>query len=155
MQKKTESSNYEKMKRSMSKVFLQYPQEKMIEKFSLEADKDYLYVWFFGRKYRINRSTGEVQWSEDSFCSVQEAGYNEAMTIYDVLCNAKDTCHLSHEFVNINTFTTVKTGTLNLGSGFFQNTADFFICRSWRTKTRRTICTMRPLCSPSPISLNG
>ena len=63
----TVTSNYEKMKRSMSKVFLQYPQEKMIEKFSLEADKDYLYVWFFGRKYRINRSTGEVQWSEDSF----------------------------------------------------------------------------------------
>ena len=40
----TVTSNYEKMKRSMSKVFLQYPQEKMIEKFSLEADKDYLYV---------------------------------------------------------------------------------------------------------------
>ena len=80
----TVTSNYEKMKRSMSKVFLQYPQEKMIEKFSLEADKDYLYVWFFGRKYRINRSTGEVQWLEDSFCSVQEAGYNEAMTKADI-----------------------------------------------------------------------
>ena len=36
------TSNYKKMKKSMSKVFLQYPQEKMIEKFSLEADKDCL-----------------------------------------------------------------------------------------------------------------
>ena len=133
----TVTSNYEKMKQSMSKVFLQYPQEKMIEKFSLESDRDYLYLWFFGRKYRISRSTGIVQWSEDLFQTAQEADYNEAMTIYDVLCNAKDTCHLSHEFVNINTFTTVKTGTLNLGSGFFQNTADFF---NGKTKELEKAC---------------
>ena len=52
--------------------------------------------------------------------------HNEAMSIYDVLCYSKDRCHLSHEFVNINSLSSVRTGNLSQNSGFFQNTADFF-----------------------------
>ena len=46
--------------------------------------------------------------------------------IYDVLCYSKDRCHLSHEFININSLSSVRTGNLSTSSGFFQNTADFF-----------------------------
>ena len=42
------------------------------------------------------------------------------------LCYSKDRCHLSHEFVNINSLSSVRTGNLSPNRGFFQNTADFF-----------------------------
>ena len=52
MEIKNRASNYEKMKDQMAEVFLQYDQEKMIQKFELEHDKSYLYLYFIGRKYR-------------------------------------------------------------------------------------------------------
>ena len=120
-------TNYEKTKISMANIFLQYDQKAMIKKFSLEHDPDWLSLTFVNRIYRINRQTGSVQWSNDAFETVYEADYNEAMTIYDVLCYSKDRCHLSHEFVNINSLSSVRTGNLSPNRGFFQNTADFFI----------------------------
>ena len=119
-------TNYDKTKISMERVFLQYDQEAMIHKFSLKHDSDWLYLTFVNRIYRINRKTGNVQWSDDHFKTVFEADHNAAMTIYDVLCYSKDGCHLSHEFVNISSLSSVRTGNLSQNSGFFQHTADFF-----------------------------
>ena len=119
-------TNYDKTKISMARVFLQYDQDAMIQKYSLEHDSDWLYMMFVNRPYRINRNAGSVQWSDNDFETVHDADHNEAMTIYDVLCYAKDGCHLSHEFVNINSLSTVHTGNLSQDSGFFQNTANFF-----------------------------
>ena len=119
-------TNYDKTKNSMAHVFLQYDQATMIHKYSLKHDSDWLYITFVNRIYRINRKTGNVQWSDNDFEAVHEANHNEAMSIYDVLCYSKDKCHLSHEFVNINSLSSVRTGNLSQNSGFFQNTADFF-----------------------------
>lgn len=94
-------SNYETMKDRMSSHFLEYDQEKMIRKFALEHDEKYLYIFFVGRKYRINRITGGITWSVDEFQTEENANYNEAMTIYDVLCNSKEYCHPAHEWVHI------------------------------------------------------
>ena len=119
-------TNYDKTKISMAHVFLQYDQATMIHKYSLDYNSDWLYITFINRTYRINRKTGSVQWSDNDFETVHEANHNEAMTIYDVLCYSKDRCHLSHEFVNINSLSSVRTGNLSPNRGFFQNTADFF-----------------------------
>ena len=119
-------SNYEKAKISMARVFLQYDQAAMIHKYSLEYDSDWLYITFVNHIYRINRKTGNVQWSNHNFETVYESDYNETMTIYDVLCYSKDGCHLANEFVNINSLSTIMTGNLSQNSGFFKNIADFF-----------------------------
>ena len=119
-------SNYEKTKLSMANVFLQYDQDTIIAKFSLKHDPSWLYLSFVKRIYRINRKSGNVQWSEDDFKTVCEADYNESMTIYDVLCYSKDECHLAHKFVNVGSLSTVQTGNLSSNNGFFQNTADSF-----------------------------
>ena len=89
-------SNYEKAKISMARVFLQYDQAAMIHKYSLEYDSDWLYITFVNHIYRINRKTGNVQWSDHNFETVYESDYNETMTIYDVLCYSKDGCHLAN-----------------------------------------------------------
>lgn len=90
-------SNYEITKRKMAKAFAQYDQEKMAEKFHLPSDSTYLYIRFLNRSYRIRRADGTVSLQEDG----TEAGFNEAMTLYDVLCNSKEDCAVSGEFVTI------------------------------------------------------
>ena len=130
-------NNYEKTKFSMARVFLQYDQSAMIHKYSLEHNSDWLYITFVNRIYRINRKTGSVQWSDNDFEMVHEADHNAVMTIYDVLCYSKNECHLSHEFVNISSLSSVRTGNLSQSSGFFQNTADFF---NGKTTELRNAC---------------
>lgn len=117
-------SNYEKMKNEMAGVFLRYDQEQMIRRFSLESDAGYLYIPFVGRNYRIDRHTGMVQQVDEA--ATQEADYNEAMTIYDVLCYAKANCRPAGVFVNMNGLSSVQTGSLSRGGSFFQKTIDFF-----------------------------
>lgn len=92
------TNNYEITRDRMRLKFLDYNQPKMIEKYHLKSDEDYLYIDFMGRSYRIGRLTGKVEWSGDSFQTSAEAGFNESMTIYDILCYAKDDCHLSGRF---------------------------------------------------------
>lgn len=92
-------SNYEITKQKMQKHFLDYDQEKMIAKFGLAHDDGYLYIRFVGRSYRISRRTGLVEWSEDGFLHTTEGNYNEAMSIYDLLCCSKPDCALSGTFV--------------------------------------------------------
>lgn len=94
-------SNYEIMRNQMRKEFIKYDQEKMIQKFKLNFDEDFLYLDFMCRNYRINRKNGIVEWTKDCFHSVIEADYNESMTIYDVLCYSKDNCQLSGNFCPI------------------------------------------------------
>ncbi len=60
-------SNYEITKRRVQGDFLKYNQEKMIRKFALNFDEDYLYIKFIGHLYRINRKSGFLEWSEDRF----------------------------------------------------------------------------------------
>lgn len=122
MEKRT--SNYEKMKNEMASTFLRYDQEQMICKYSLKFDDAYLYIPFVGRDYRIDRHTGAVQQVNGAL--TQEADYNEAMTIYDVLCYAKSGCHPAGTFVNMNSLSSVRTGSLSESGNFFQKTIDYF-----------------------------
>lgn len=94
-------SNYEIMRDQMQTEFLKYDQMNMIRKFHLEYDEQYLYLMFVKRKYRINRSSGKVEWSEDEFIHTTAADYNEAMSIFDVLCYSKHNCHLSGRYNNL------------------------------------------------------
>ena len=123
---KAETSNYEKMKNDMAKVFLKYDRETMIRKFDLSYDENFLYLVCLDRNYRISCQTGQVSWSEDGFRTEESAGYNEAMTIYDVLCSSKEDCRLLGEWVNVNSLPAVLGGNLKKGGDFFQHAADYF-----------------------------
>lgn len=128
------TSNYEIMKNQMSAEFLKYDQNKMTMKFSLSHDEQYIYIRFVGREYRISRLTGRVAWSEDHFRTETEADYNEAMTIYDVLCYSKENCTLAGKFCSTN----MLKGTVQSigGSGsFFQKSADQFAGKTDQLQT--------------------
>jgi hypothetical protein len=118
-------SNYEQMKKQMQSHFLEFDQEKMIQKFSLACDEDWLYLNFVGRPHRVNRRTGLVEWSDNGFADAVEADYNGAMSVYDVLCCSKDECRLSGEFVSVNNLPGIVAGARS-GSGMFDGSARYF-----------------------------
>ena len=87
--------NYEYMKEKMQQQFLKHDQAVMIRKSGLRHDAQYLYLECLERAYRISRTNGVVDWTEDGFATCCTTNYNEAMSIYDVLCCSKDNCGLS------------------------------------------------------------
>lgn len=90
--------NYKQMRDQMRPQFLTFDQEEMIRRFHLDFDADYLYIRFCGRLYRIGRTTGVVEWSEDQFKTCILGDFEESMTIYDLLCCSKPGCSLSGEY---------------------------------------------------------
>lgn len=108
------ANNYETMKLQMRDEFLKYDQAAMIEKFGLGRDDENIYITFFGTEYAVDRKTGDVR-SEHG-----EAGYNEVMTIYDVLCYSKPYCKASGRMVNIGSLSTIQGGSMKReGDGLF------------------------------------
>ena len=75
-------SNYELTKRRMAQKFLEYDQEEMIRRFRLDSGEDWIGVRLLGRVHEISRTEGIVYVLEGG--ERVEAGFNEAMTIYDV-----------------------------------------------------------------------
>ena len=92
-------SNYELTKGRMARRFLDYDQEEMIRRFRLDSDRDWIRVRLLGRTYEISRAEGTVYAAADG--GRTEAGFNEAMTLYDVLCGAKRDAALSGELVKV------------------------------------------------------
>ena len=116
-------SNYDKARDATAAAFLRYDQETMIRKFGLAHDEDALYISFVARDYRVDRRTGTVTWASDPS---HTASYNEAMSIYDVLCDAKPLCHLSHQWVNVASLCSIQGGTLAKDGDFVKNSCAQF-----------------------------
>ena len=83
--------------------FLTYDQQKLIRKFGLQADAQYLYVQLVQKLYRIDRNTGDLQYQEaEKWCDGNT--YEEVMTLLDLLCDSRDDRHLSGRWQNMQTF---------------------------------------------------
>lgn len=121
------TSNYELSRQRASEAFLKYDQAAMIQKFNLRADEDYLYITFFASEYRIGRFSGVVEGSDDGFATVVPGSFDESMSIYDVLCNAREDCHLTGDFVMTNSLPgIVYTTGSGVGDGMYREYARYF-----------------------------
>lgn len=119
-------SNYEITKRRVQGEFLKYNQEEMIHKFSLKSDEKYLYIKFIGHLYRIDRKTGFLEWSEDGFVTCTEGNFNEALTIYDLLCDSKDNCQAAGDYINLKSLSALQSSSKKLGDGLFDGKDKIF-----------------------------
>ena len=97
-----------------------------MQKFSLKADENYLYITFIGHSYRICRKSGYLEWSEDNFVTCVEGDFNEALTIYDLLCDSKENCHAANDFINLNSLSTLQSSSKKLGDGLFHGEDKIF-----------------------------
>ena len=85
-------SNYDITLSRMPGEFLKYNQQRMIRMFCREHDAQYLYLRLLDRRYRVSRAAGTIEWEDEGVW--QHAGFLDAMTIYDLLCCAKDSASL-------------------------------------------------------------
>lgn len=85
-------SNYERQVDIARDLFLAFDQEKLIRKYGLQHDADYLYLPYIGQKYRICRKTGRIDEPETRGSSVYRECrvYTKVMAICDVLCGGND-----------------------------------------------------------------
>jgi len=87
------------------RIFLEYDQERMIRKFHLDADGQYIYLTYLNTSCRISRTTGGI---EERICGTwQECrDFNTVMTVYDLLCYHKGETApaLSHQWCAAGTF---------------------------------------------------
>lgn len=80
--------NYDLQVDIARRIFLEYDQERMIRKFCLKADNQWIYLTYLNSPCRISRQTGSVEehiqniWQE---CR----NYSTVMTVYDLLCYHK------------------------------------------------------------------
>ncbi len=92
-------NNYEMTKDRTREVFLTYDQDKMIERFGLSADGHLMEFMFMGTRCRVNRDTGTVKCADELTDEFREADFNEAMTVYDLLCGSSENACPAGEFV--------------------------------------------------------
>ena len=90
-------TNYELTLERMPAEFLKYDQRRMIDGFHLEHDAAYLYLPFLARRYRVGRQSGVIEWTENG-TDYFPGGFEDSMTVYDLLCCAKEGRSLSGRF---------------------------------------------------------
>lgn len=118
-------TNYEQTRDKAQFLFLQHDQSAMIEKFHLKHDEKYIYINFVGREYRIDRSIGKIEWSEDGYRHVTQGNFDETLSIFDLLCCSRKGCCLSGRFARINNLkgTVYSSG---LGDDLFRSSVKYF-----------------------------
>lgn len=94
-------SNYIKTRDKMEREFVRYDQEQMIRKFQLDHTPEFLFINFAGEKYRVSRLTGRVELCLPHEAGFIHAGFNESMTIFDVLCCSKPGCRLCGDYATV------------------------------------------------------
>ena len=66
--------NYEKQVYTGRKLFLKYDQDKLIEKYGLKHDEEYLYLKYIGTEYRVSRSDGSIEYIADGIWKIAAGG---------------------------------------------------------------------------------
>lgn len=80
--------NYAIQAGQAKKRFLTYDQEKLITRFRLEYDAQYLYFTMLGEPYRLNRKSGDLERKQGVW--LDGNSFEEVMTALDILCDARD-----------------------------------------------------------------
>ena len=96
------ADNYKIQLQNAQKFFLTYDQEKLIEKFHLQADENFLYFTMFSSPYRLSRHTGQLERLSGAW---QDANtFGEVMTALDILCDSKDDRFLTGRWASTQVF---------------------------------------------------
>ena len=105
--------NYEIQLANAQKFFLTYDQEKLIRKFRLQSDENYLYITMFSTPYRLNRRSGKLERFAGDW---QDANtFGEVMTLLDILCDSRDDRYLTGRWASTQQFGKhIHTGLLEL-----------------------------------------
>lgn len=121
-------SNYELAKERAREYFLKYDQNEIISKLPIRADGNYLRFSFFESDCRVERSSGRVECFNPLSGTFQDAEFNEALTVYDLLCNSQKGAVPFGEYISISGLSRLQSATWNgtLNTEAFQSDANRF-----------------------------
>jgi len=105
---KPERDNYEIAKVKARNYFLTFSPEEIESRPFISHDGGHYYLSLAGQNCRTDRAGGLVE-LQSSGGSWQEAGFNAALTVYDLLCWSKPDALPSGEFVSISHLNNVFT----------------------------------------------
>ncbi len=95
--------NYQIQVRQAQARFLTYDQDRLIRKFDLRHDEDYLYLPMLARQYRISRTSGNTEkWAAGRWADANS--HSEVMTLLDLICDSKEDRHISGRWKNMGSF---------------------------------------------------
>ena len=97
------TDNYAIQASQAKKRFLTYDQERLIAKFCLQCDDEYLYVNLLCKQYRLDRKTGGLEYREGDTWRDGNS-YEEVMTLLDLLCDSRDDRRISGRWKNMQSF---------------------------------------------------
>lgn len=96
------ADNYKIQFQNAQKFFLTYDQEKLIEKFRLKHDENFLYVTMYGSSYRLCRHTGSLERFQETWVDANTFG--EVMTLLDILCDSRADRFLTGKWMSTQMF---------------------------------------------------
>lgn len=114
-------NNYELSRDRAQTYFLRFDQQKIADTWNLSIDADFLYVTFFDRDYQICRKTGSVLRISDK----TPAGFEEVLSIFDLLCHEGDCKFLSGRFAPVNSLKH-RPRAIGVDNGFYSKIAAEF-----------------------------
>ena len=115
MKKQNLQSNYDSQVDVGRRIFLEYDQERLIHKFLLDADEQWIYLIYMNTPCRISRESGQIdEFRDDAWTECRN--YSTVMTIYDLLCyhQGPNAPVLFHQWCTVGTF--IVTGVSDTGT---------------------------------------
>lgn len=97
------------------RIFMGYDQQRLIRKFSLQADERWICLTYLNTPCRISRTDGKIEELSDGTWA-ECRNFSTVMTIYDLLCyhQGENAPVLFHEWCTVGSF--VVTGVTNTGT---------------------------------------
>lgn len=81
-------NNYVIQAAQARKLFCAHDLDAVVRAHKLRADADFLYLRLLGEDYRVSRTDGHIM-RQESGVWVPADGFDETLTIFDLLCDAK------------------------------------------------------------------
>ena len=103
--------NYELQRQAAARTFLTYDIEKIAQTFGLALDETALYFPMLNTPHRLLRGTAQVERMQDGAWT--PAGFDAALTVYDLLTNPNGRPVLAHEWCAHTSFHAVQGGTVS------------------------------------------
>ena len=112
--------NYTLSRDRAQDYFLNFDQNKLIERWDLSHDDATLHLDFFRKSYAICRKTGAIYRHDGS-----EAGFEETLTIFDLLCHQEGSAIIAGRFAPVNSLKGTAKGA-GVEKDFYRSAADAF-----------------------------
>ena len=82
-------SNYERQAEAARKLFLTYDQERILLRYDLAADRQWIFLTYLNVPCRISRESGQVEEQQEDGRWKRCDSFHTVMTVYDLLCYSR------------------------------------------------------------------